>query len=124
LPKVAVPLAPVVPVVALRVPQEAAGFPLMLNVTVSPPTSPKDPVPELTWAVTVRVDALSAGTLFALKVTATAFGTWVWVMVADPVNPLLASVAAMLHVPTVADAVYAIAVVVPVGAATPLVVVV
>jgi hypothetical protein len=62
LPKVAEPLAPVVAVAALRVPQAAAGFPLMLKVTVSPPMGPP-PVPDATVAVTVRVDALSAGTL-------------------------------------------------------------
>jgi hypothetical protein len=107
----AAPLAFVVAVAALSEPHAPAGLPLRLKVTTSVATPALAPVPALTWAVTVRVDTLSAGTVVVgtggvavvAKDTPTVFKTRVSVIVTDPVRPLLASVAVMVHVPAVLE---------------------
>jgi hypothetical protein len=94
----------------LSVPQAAAGLPLVVKVTTSPfATGANGVIPELTVAVTVRVEAPSAGTpLDAVNVTATVLRTWVCVIVTVPVRAPLASVAVIVQVPAAVDELYVI----------------
>lgn len=95
------PLALVVPLVGLSIPQDPDGDAESLSVTLSPDTG--DPVGVVTVTVTVEVAAPSAGTLWGEAVTVTA-SLEVWVTVPFPLAAVLASVAVIVHVPgTVLD---------------------
>jgi hypothetical protein len=97
----AVPVASVVAVVALKLPHAAAdGLPVATKVTVSPTTSAV--LLSLTSAETVDVSTPLAFTADGAAVTRMLFGTFVWVTVAEPLRPFCASVAVIVHVPTVA----------------------
>lgn len=101
---VTTPLALVVPLAGLMVPQAA---PVRVNITGSPGCAA---APALTVAVTADVVLPSAGIEAGLTVTSTVLGVpggglLVWVIVAEPAVPVLASVAFTVQNPTVVDAV-------------------
>jgi hypothetical protein len=98
-----VPVVLVLPEVVLRLPQAPAGLAAVVKVTVSPETLLF--AASVTLAVIVEVLAPSALMFCGLRVRLTLL-EGVWVIVAEPVPPLKASVAVIVQVPAVVDAWY------------------
>lgn len=96
------PLASVVPEAPMA-PQAPAGLALWVNATASPTTAaPPGPV---TVATTVEVLVPLAGIAEGVAVTVTAFLAAVCAIVVVPLEPVVASVAVMVHKPVVREAV-------------------
>jgi hypothetical protein len=98
---VTTPLALVVPEVGLTEPHDPVLLAVRVNVTVSPETAGLGATPPVTVTVTVEVPAPLAATAAGAAVTATLFGTAVWVIATELLSPPLDSVAVTVHEPTV-----------------------
>jgi hypothetical protein len=91
-------------VFALITPQAASGLPNDVKVMASPET-PAWVLVSVTVTVSVEVPAALVDTEVGLADRVIVFGRWAWVVECEPDEFPLASVAVIVQVPTVVDAV-------------------